>query len=307
MANIERDLAESHLRLDESVTLGYWWHPLLLLTWNLAKNLVAFRLALAHLRQSGYGFIGCFQELPPEVGTTASARDVTKALVGDGIRCLGVTPAAPPFKHGRVGLFCSPGIAASSDAEHDARQRMAICSVTGARVDPLLVLGYHGESRRDAGSEVSRGRIGADARREIDKRWGRGALIMLGDFNANPFDPEVCGSEGMYAVRDRADARKERASPLVALGEKQRPLYNPMWSLLPESATRPAGTHIHDARVTLRWRLYDQILLSPDLINAIRDPPEILTEVAGQSLLSTQGSLDESISDHLPVQVRVTI
>jgi endonuclease/exonuclease/phosphatase family metal-dependent hydrolase len=280
---------------------------LLLLSWNLNKNLVAFRLALAHLQHSGHGFIGCFQELPPEVGTTTSAREVTKTLVGDSIRCLGITPAGAGYKHGRVGLFCSPNISASSDAEHDGRQRMAICSVLGARADPLLIIGYHGESREVAGSEAQRGRIGADTRREIDKRWVRGSLIILGDFNANPFDPEVCGSEGIYAVRDRVDARQERASPLVPLGEKQRPLYNPMWALLPESTTRPAGTHVHDARVTLRWRLYDQILLSPDLIDAIQDPPEIRTEVAGQRLLSAHGNLDETISDHLPVQVRVTI
>jgi endonuclease/exonuclease/phosphatase family metal-dependent hydrolase len=275
---------------------------LLLLSWNLYENLVAFNLALEHLRRSGYGFIACFQELPSEVGTTDLARAVLMNLVGDSICCLGVTPAGSSYKHGRVGIFCSPHLrSTATDAEHDERQRMAIASVLGARMEPLLVIGYHGET------DISRGRIGTYVRSEINERWRQGPLIMLGDFNANPFDPEVCGCEGIYAVRDRADARQERASPLVPLGEKQRPLYNPMWSLLPESRTRPAGTHVHDAGLTLRWRLYDQILMSPDLIDAIRGAPEILAEVAGQRLLNTNGNLDESISDHLPVQMRVTI
>lgn len=278
---------------------------MLLFTWNLDKKPTAFRLALAHMQRSGYGFIGCLQEMPPEVGTTALARKATKELVGDAMRCLGVTEAAPPHKHGRVGLFCSPNLTpTASDVAHDPRQRMAVIAVQGARVSPLSVVGYHGESR---GSGGDRGRIGADARREIDKRCGRGSVVMLGDFNANPFDAEVCGSEGLFAVRDRGEARQDWASPLLAFGEHQRPLYNPMWSLLPENTGRPAGTHAHDRLLMLRWRFYDQILVSPDLIAMIREPPEILAEIAGQRLLNDGGNIDKSISDHLPVQLRVTL
>lgn len=57
----------------------------------------------------------------------------------------------------------------------------------------------------------------------------------------------------------------------------------------------------------LRWRVYDQILVSPDLIERIREPPEILPAVAGQPLLNENGNIDKSISDHLPIQLRVTI
>jgi hypothetical protein len=181
---------------------------------------------------------------------------------------------------------------------------MAVIAVQGARVSPLSVVGYHGESR---GAAPERGRIGADARREIDKRCGRGSLVMLGDFNANPFDAEVCGSEGLFAVRDRSEAREDWASPLLPFGESQRPLYNPTWSLLPEDAGRPAGTHTYDRAHMLRWRVYDQILVSPDLIERIREPPEILPAVAGQPLLNGNGNIDKSISDHLPIQLRVTI
>lgn len=80
---------------------------MLLLTWNLNKSVLSFRLALSHLCRSGDSFIGCLQELPRDVGTTALARDVTRGLVGDAVRCLGVTQAALPHKHGRVGIFCS--------------------------------------------------------------------------------------------------------------------------------------------------------------------------------------------------------
>jgi exonuclease III len=276
----------------------------LLFTWNLNKEPTAFRLALAHLQRSGYSFIGCFQELPPEAGTTTLARDATTRLVGDAIYCLGVTKAGGVYKHGRVGLFCSRNLTpTASDVEHDARQRMAVISVEGALVSPLWVVGYHGESRSVA---TERGRIGVDARRELDKRCGRGTVVMLGDFNASPFDAEVCGSEGLFAVRDRDEAEREWASPVLALGEGQRPLYNPMWSLLPEDCTRPAGTLLYNQQHMLRWRIYDQILVSHDLIDKIQGPPEIRAEVAGHRLLSG-GRIDRTISDHLPVQLRVKL
>jgi hypothetical protein len=277
----------------------------LLFTWNLDKKPTALRLALAHMQGSGPSFIGCLQEMPPEAGTTALARAAIHALVGDAIRCLGVTEAAPPYKHGRVGLFCSPDLTATTDdVTHDPRQRMAVIAVEGAAVSPLSVVGYHGESR---GAAPDRSRIGADARREIDKRCGQGSVVMLGDFNANPFDAEVCGSAGLFAVRDRGEARKRWASPLLAIGEDQRPLYNPTWSLLPEDAGRPAGTHVYDRARMLHWRFYDQILVSPDLIDTIREPPEILAELAGTRLLTDAGNIDKSISDHLPAQLRITL
>lgn len=277
---------------------------MLLFTWNLHKKPTALRLALAHLLGSKTSFIGCLQELPPEMGTTVLARAVTKTLARDAIRCLGITEAAPPYKHGRVGLFCSPDLTPTAvDVAHDPRQRMAVIAVEGAAITPLSVVGYHGESR---GVERDRSRIGADARREIDRHCGRSSLVMLGDFNANPFDAEVCGSAGLFAVRDRGEARDEWASALVAIGQTQRPLYNPMWSLLPENAGRPAGTNVYDRAEMLHWRLYDQILVSPDLIDTIREPPEILPEVAGQWLLTDAGNIDKTISDHLPAQLRIT-
>jgi len=62
-----------------------------------------------------------------------------------------------------------------------------------------------------------------------------------------------------------------------------------------------------DHKRSLRWRLYDQILLSPDLIDHIREPPEILTGIEGQRLLTDHGNPDEKFSDHLPVQLRISI
>lgn len=279
---------------------------MLLFTWNIHRKSAAFPLALEYMRRCNESFIACLQELPPQAQTTAVARASTMRFVGDRVLCLGVTPAGSGSTHGRVGLFCSPTLRPEGgDVDHDDHQRMATIFVLGARVEPLLVIGYHGKDRLNY---QNRGTIGALSRQAVDQRWGQQPLIMLGDFNANPFDAEVCGSDGLFALRDRADARSVWASSLRPLGEKQRPLFNPMWSLLPEDERRPAGTlFADDHKEMLRWRLYDQILLSPDLIDKVEGSPTILTKIVERPLLNPNGSIDLDVSDHLPVTLRVDI
>lgn len=283
---------------------------MLLFTWNLNQKPDALLLALLHLSAVNEPFIACLQELPPAMANTALARQNLHGLVDDGIRCLGVTPAASSHTHGRVALFCSPVFSSrAKNVAFDPRQRMAIISVEGAHVRPLLVIGYHGVSRHEAPEALQRGSIGTQVRGEVDKHWLQGELIMLGDFNANPFDAEVCGSRGLYAVRNRLEAQKKRASPLTPLGKRQqRLLYNPMWSLLPERAGSPEGTFVFDPETMLRWRIYDQILVSPGLAGQIQSPPEILPTVYGRSLLRDDGTPDGgALSDHLPVQLRINL
>jgi hypothetical protein len=281
---------------------------MLLFTWNLKKNDVAFRLALAHLHNSGQAFIACLQELPSSVATTALARNAVHNLVGNAISCLGVTPAASPHKHGRVALLCSPGLSSTmTGVQRDPRQRMAIIPVRGTSIGQLLAIGYHGISRQDASSLEERGAIGAQIRGEINKHWLSGQLIMLGDFNANPFDAEVCGSGGLYAVRSKLEVMKTRASPLLPLGTKQRLLYNPMWPLLPERLGQPEGTIVFKPNTMLRWRLYDQILLSSGLVTYVQGLPQILSFISKKPLLKADGTPDKDISDHLPVQLCINI
>lgn len=281
---------------------------MLLFTWNVAKKEEAVREALFYLRRSGFSFLACLQELPGAWSSTDRARDSTERLMGNSVRCLGVTPAAEPQGHGRVAIFCSPNIRSNAqDVQSDPRQRMAVITVLGGRVEPLLVIGYHGESRQSAPTEHDRGRIGAQARGQVDNHWHQDPMVMLGDFNASPFDAEVCGSDGLFALRDRTETARPRASSLVSLGTRQRPLYNPMWSLLPEDQKRPPGTLVHAPNLMLRWRLYDQILVSADLIRHLRSPPEILSQINGRSLLNAHGNPCDDLSDHLPVQIRVTL
>ena len=84
------------------------------------------------------------------------------------------------------------------------------------------------------------------------------AMIVMGDFNDEPFDESLAWH--MLATRDRLLARTNRDY-----------LYNPFWRRLGESRTYSAaatktgvaGSCFYKGGTSTRWRTFDQMLFSP--------------------------------------------
>lgn len=126
-------------------------------------------------------------------------------------------------------------------------------------------------------------------------------IVVLGDFNDEPFDPSL--NEALLSTRDRALA--EQRSHL---------LYNPFWrhmsSYEPEEPSRNTGnkgTYFHAKGSITRWRTFDQMLFSASLLNG--QSGWLLSEVDTHVFLDPQ--LDKlvrdraSIFDHLPIVGRI--
>lgn len=281
---------------------------MLLFTWNLNENESSLRLALDHLGQvanSGTEFLATFQELPTIASSTEKARELAAKLGHGGVDCLGVVSGerAP----GRLGLFSSMGISIKEPMSSGASNRMAMVTVRSASWSDLQVIAFHAADRRNAGAEYARGASAVLSRVEVEKYWKiNHAMIIMGDFNADPYTPEVSARQGMFAVRDRLEAMRSWKSSLV--GGPMRPLYNPMWHLLPESSERPGGTYLLNSQDQgIRWRLCDQILVSPNLISRLDGSPEIMSKLLKTTLVTRRGFPSRQYSDHLPVQLRVNL
>ena len=278
---------------------------MLFLTWNLKGTERAFRLVLDHLRGVKEPFVAAFQELPEIVDSKSKAVRQTLALCGNHVQCLGVIGSlrAP----GRLGLFSSDDVKATEPTTTDQNSRMAMTVVDVAGRSSLRVVGIHAIDRRNAATEYARGVWGALARLEIETFWKPNRpLVVLGDFNADPYDPEVSARKGLFALRDRDEVRRNWESSL--LPEPMRPLYNPMWHLLPESSTRPGGTYLLNSEDRgIRWRLCDQILVSRELVSLLSGLPEILSTIFNAALTTKSGHPSRRISDHLPVQLRIAL
>ncbi|MCI5120969.1 MAG: endonuclease/exonuclease/phosphatase family protein, partial [Candidatus Electrothrix sp. AUS4] len=124
-------------------------------------------------------------------------------------------------------------------------------------------------------------------------------LILLGDFNMNPYDRPMNLAAGLNAMMTRACAAKGVRQHL----EKDYDFYyNPMWSLLGDNTKGPAGT-VYDTsnQGPYGWSMFDQVILHHSVIPFFEDV-EIVTEVGEYSFMDKNGHPDvKKASDHFPI------
>ena len=132
-----------------------------------------------------------------------------------------------------------------------------------------------------------------------DRRTDR--LIVMGDFNMNPFDRGMNLAAGLNAMMAKscvvAGTRKH-------LGAEYDLYYNPMWSLLGDLSAGPPGT-IYDTsrRGPYGWSMLDQVILSHSLVDILQDV-QILTSTGDHSLIDGNGRPSHKVaSDHLPLML----
>jgi hypothetical protein len=91
-------------------------------------------------------------------------------------------------------------------------------------------------------------------------------------------------------------------------GEDRKFFYNPMWGRYGDETHGPPGTYYRrGGQISPFWHIFDQVLLRPSLLqyyssNAV----EIVGEIGGRSLLR-DGRINQSISDHLPIFLRLEV
>jgi len=125
--------------------------------------------------------------------------------------------------------------------------------------------------------------------------------ILVGDMNMNPFDPGMVGAQALNGVMTR---RLAGMVERTVAGRSYRCFYNPMWGLFGDRTLGPAGTFFHGASSPINqyWCMYDQVLLRPELAEALRHV-EILDSDGEASLVTkhTGRPSKSKASDHLPM------
>jgi hypothetical protein len=135
---------------------------------------------------------------------------------------------------------------------------------------------------------------------------GHDRTIIIGDLNANPFEPSVYSAFGLHATSTKSIASTGGRS---IKNIRHKFFYNPMWGRLGDESPGPPGTHYsnygeHDK---IFWHTFDQLLIRPSLLKYYTSENlTILTEIGEHRLLSTRGKL-EPISDHLPILFHLPI
>jgi hypothetical protein len=142
------------------------------------------------------------------------------------------------------------------------------------------------------------------ASQEIERaehKFGHRRTVVIGDFNMNPFESGLVHSEGFHAVMARSIAAKQGRT---VRGVDRRYFYNPMWSLLGDCSPGPPGTYYYSSSSpqAFFWNTFDQVLLRPALAAPFMPGDAmVIDSIGSRSLLTSAGTPNASISDHLPL------
>ena len=168
----------------------------------------------------------------------------------------------------------------------------------------LLLVGVHFGSklRLDQRAQAAFSPRIREAIDEWELRIRHHRTVVTGDFNMNPFEDGVMGSEGLHAVMTRVDAR--RRSRQVS-GTRRRFFYNPMWRHFGEREGAPPGTYRDNGSgpITFFWNIFDQVVVRPELLDYFDDTSvRVVTRLDGRSLATRTGRPNrKTASDHFPI------
>lgn len=167
-----------------------------------------------------------------------------------------------------------------------------------------LVHGFDRRNYDDSTRRVLFRRV-ADAVRSCEARDSSRRSIIVGDFNAHPFDSSVLDSDGLHAIGVKS-IRSSNTRRVQGLANAPDFFYNPMWRAYgQEHSDAGAATHYWLGRRSyeLAWHMLDQVVIRPEeCANFPEDRLSIISRVGAVSLLGADGLPDRvTASDHLPL------
>lgn len=136
--------------------------------------------------------------------------------------------------------------------------------------------------------------------KEQEKLLNHDNTIVIGDFNASPFDSELVQKDAFNAVLFKDLIMKTEY--VTYNGRKYRRFYNPMLDNIAEDNSNYGSFYYSSGIETLYWYCYDQVLMRKVLIDHFISA-KYCKSIKGKNLLK-QLSPNREISDHLPLIVK---
>lgn len=170
----------------------------------------------------------------------------------------------------------------------------------------LILIGVHLPSKLNLqDKELSMLNMRVVRKIEVAKyKYNINNIVVVGDFNMNPFEDIMVSAEGFHAIMCRETAK---AGKRIVYHEDREYFYNPMWHLYGNANSQTLGTYYHNQGViTYVWHIFDQVLIKPSLIDNfdIKDLKIIhQIKTSSVSLIEDNGRPDKNkYSDHLPIK-----
>lgn len=125
--------------------------------------------------------------------------------------------------------------------------------------------------------------------------------IVIGDFNANPYDAELLSKYAFNAVLFKSIIDKSELT--YPKSSKRKRFYNPILHYISEDTEMYGSFYYEKGHMTPYWHCLDQVLVRKDLVNSVNHV-EYLKRINTKDLL--QNTIpNRKISDHLPLSVNL--
>lgn len=138
--------------------------------------------------------------------------------------------------------------------------------------------------------------------KELEDKVKSTKTIVMGDFNASPFDSELTQTNMFNAVLFKELLRKKET--VVYGGREYRRFYNPMLDYIMEKKQQYGSYYYESGISTLYWFCYDQVLFRKEVMDCLKDIT-FCKSIGGESILGKSGYPNKRVSDHLPLIVEV--
>ena len=125
--------------------------------------------------------------------------------------------------------------------------------------------------------------------------------VIIGDFNASPFDDELVQKDSFNAVLFKDLIMKTEF--VTFNSKKYRRFYNPMLNYISEDDSLYGSFYYSSGIKTLYWYFYDQVIVRKALANRIHNI-SIIKAIKNKRLVN-EIMPNKEISDHLPLIVEL--
>lgn len=180
--------------------------------------------------------------------------------------------------------------------------RYTIYSVSCGSIN-YNVIGIHLSAKPYADEETRKAEI-RDLVGDIHKlesKQNNSNTIVIGDFNANPFDKELIQKDTFNAVLFKELILKKEYDTWS--GKRYRRFYDPMLDYISEDNLSYGTYYYSGGSSPMYWNCFDQVVVRKPLANKISNI-EFCKTINGKRLLANFKPQD-NISDHLPLFVQL--
>lgn len=139
-----------------------------------------------------------------------------------------------------------------------------------------------------------------EALKPFEKRNETDNTIVIGDFNAEPYDSEMLSKIGMNAVLYKEEIVSLEFPKRGA--HKYRRFYNPTLECISEEKHCYGSYRYDSGMVTPIWHFLDQVVMRKSLLNQF-DHIEYPRNIGNTNLMKKLGLDSKNFSDHLPLIV----